>query len=235
MTNETRSSLILFDVDATLITTSRSGMVAMEEAGRELFGARFTAADAEFAGRLDPLILADLLRSNGQEASAANLDAMRACYGRHLKRRLEDPSLAQPLPGVMELLKRLEARAIAAGLLTGNYPETGRMKLRASGIDPQRFAVQVWGDCSPHDVPCRTHLPAVAMERYRARYGPIEPAQVTIIGDTPHDVAAARAHGCRSLGVATGMHTMEQLRSARADEVLENLAHTSRVEAWLLA
>jgi phosphoglycolate phosphatase len=227
--------LIFFDVDATLITTSRSGILAMESVGRYLFGSRFTTDRTEFAGRLDPLILMDLLRSNDLEVSEANLRAMREGYRRSLAERLKEPGIAAALPGVMSLLEALEAtEGIILGLLTGNYPDTGALKLRACGIDPERFAIQVWGDQSPHVPPCRTHLPAVGMERYRERHGQIEGSRVVVIGDTPHDIACALANGCRSLGVATGSYSEDDLRSAGADLVVPDLSRTVDVVRWLV-
>jgi phosphoglycolate phosphatase len=227
--------LIFFDIDATLITTSRSGMAALGDAGRELFGAGFEIGRTEFAGRLDPVIIADLLRDNAQEVSPDNVTAMRDGYRRHLQQRLKDPALSQPLPGVMPLLERLEAQAgVVLGLLTGNFPDTGAIKLRACGIEPTRFAIHVWGDCTQVHPPCRTHLPAIGIERYRVRFGEIGPEHVTIIGDTPHDIACARANGCRSLGVATGMHSVEQLRDAGADQTACDLSDTAAVLTWLL-
>jgi phosphoglycolate phosphatase len=234
--------LIFFDVDATLITTHRAGVAAMEVAGRELFGDAFTVEKTEFAGRLDPLILVDLLRDNGVEVSAANLRAMRDGYRRHLPGMLRE-RLCRPCPGVPALLdalkeNRLEEPTYAGpvlGLLTGNYADTGQIKLRACGIDPGRFEVHVWGDESPHDPPCRDHLPEIGLSRYRERYGrAIEPTLVTIIGDTPHDIACAKAHGCRSLGVATGVHSVKQLAAAGADRAVQDLSETGAVLEWLL-
>ena len=83
--------------------------------------------------------------------------------------------------------------------------------------------------------PCRTHLPAVGMARYRERHGEIECERVTIIGDTPHDVACAKAHGCRCLGVATGSFSHDDLSRAGADLVLADLSGTKEVVGWLLA
>jgi phosphoglycolate phosphatase len=135
----------------------------------------------------------------------------------------------------MDLLQDLEGRAgVVLGLLTGNFPETGAIKLRACGIDPDRFSLQVWGDQSPHVPPCRTHLPAVGMSRYRETHGEIECGRVTVIGDTPHDVACALANGCRSLGVATGSFSSEELRRAGADHVVSDLSATQEIAAWLL-
>lgn len=228
--------LILFDVDATLITTSRTGIAAMGAAGRALFGDTFDEMRVEYAGRLDPLIIGDLLRAHGREVTPAMVDAFRAGYREHLARLLESPGLARPCPGVLELLAALElAGTHALGLLTGNYPETGAIKLRASGVDPDRFAIQVWASDCEVSPPAREHLPPVGMKRYAARYGrAVNPKDVVIVGDTPHDVSCARAHGCRSLAVATGMFKVDDLRRAGADRVLEDLSNTTEVLAWLM-
>lgn len=237
--------LILFDVDATLITTSRAGIAAMGLAGRERYGPAFDESRVSYAGRLDPLIIADLLRAHAVEVSDEEVSSFRRAYREHLERLLRTPGLAKPCPGVLDLLAALETRGVrggaagegggAMGLLTGNYPETGAIKLRASGVDPDRFIIQVWGCDSPHAPPSREHLPAVGMLRYKARFGrPIDPARVTVIGDTPLDIGCAKAAGCRSLGVATGPFGVEDLHDAGADLALPDLSETSRVLEWLL-
>ena len=228
--------LVFFDIDATLITTGGVGVKAMIDAGRDLYGPSFTADGVPFAGRLDPLILVDLLRLNGQEASRSNLDQFRAVYGKRLPERLV-PGVGRALPGVMDLLTSLErAEALTLGLLTGNFAETGTMKLTACGIDANRFTIRVWGDESPHDPPARDHLPGIGLERYRHLCGhEVDPRHVVVIGDTPHDVACARAHGCRSIGVATGSFTIDALAASGADLVVPSLADTGAIREWILS
>jgi phosphoglycolate phosphatase len=227
--------LILFDIDATLITTSRTGIWAMGEAGRELLGPHFDESVVEYAGRLDPLIIGELLTAHGQAPTPAARETFRQAYKRHLEAKVHLPGLAKACPGVPELLDALAVRAdVTLGLLTGNFPETGAIKLRASGVDPERFSIAAWGNDSPHDPPARDHLPPVAMGRFRAKYGrAIEPERVTIIGDTPHDIRCAHAHGCRALGVATGQFTVEKLVRAGADHAVDDLSDTDEVLAWL--
>lgn len=228
--------LILFDIDLTLISTFGSGMHALEQAGKDLFGASFTIKGVEFAGRLDPLIIDDLLRLNGRAVSAEHREAMRRGYATHLGPRLVQPGVSKPLPGVMALLDRVRSRrGVEIGVLTGNFPETGGMKLRACGIDPGWFNVNAWGDESPHDPPDREHLPPVAMARYRERHGrAIESSRVVVIGDTPHDARCALVNGCRALGVATGLSSIETLRASGFHRVVENLSATDDIESWLL-
>lgn len=228
--------LIFFDIDATLITTGGVGIHAMVDAGRELFGPSFTVEGIPFAGRLDPLILVDMLTRNGCEVSKANLLAMREAYGRHLPGHLARGT-GRSLPGVTPLVSSLSgAEGVVLGLLTGNFAETGLLKLSACGIHTERFTIRVWGDESPHHPPARDHLPGVGLTRYRERFGrEIEPRRVTIIGDTPHDIACAKAHGCRSLGVATGSFTVQALQACGADRVVADLSDTASVQDWLLS
>lgn len=240
--------LILFDIDATMVLTSRSGLWAMERAGRELFGDCFAIGDIEFAGRLDSLIIPELFERCGVAVTASNMAAYGDLYARLLDERLADPAVVKTvLPGVRELLDEIEKRAAAGvdvtlGLLTGNYERTGKAKLAACGIDPGRFAVGAFAeDASPWGVPgrqgSRDDLPPVAMSRYAARFGrAVAPERTVVIGDSPYDVRCAKVNGCRSLAVATGVHTVEQLRGCvpqGADLAVASLADTGRVLEWV--
>lgn len=228
--------LILFDIDLTLISTFGSGMLALEQAGKDLFGPSFSIQGVEFAGRLDPLIIDDLLKKNGQALSKEHREAMRRGYATHLGPRLVRPGVSKPLPGVMALLDRVRSRRdVEIGVLTGNFPETGALKLQACGINPAWFNVNAWGNESPHEPPAREHLPPIAMKRYEVRHRrAIDPARVVVIGDTPHDAHCALVNGCRALGVATGLSSIETLRASGFHRVVENLSETDDIEAWLL-
>lgn len=235
--------LILFDIDATMILTSRSGLWAMERAGQELFGPRFTIGDTEFAGRLDTLIIPEVFARSGVPATDANLDAYRDLYSRILTQRLADSAVTKTvLPGVRELLTEIDDRAargqdVTAGLLTGNYEQTGKAKLHHCGIDPARFAIGAYAEDAvlPHG--SRDDLPPVALDRYRRHTGrDLHPSRVVIIGDSPFDVRCAKVNGCRSLAVATGVHTLNQLRASTPhapDLAVANLADTAAISDWL--
>ncbi|MAY75716.1 MAG: hypothetical protein CMJ31_13560 [Phycisphaerae bacterium] len=227
-----RSVLVLFDVDLTLIDTQGAGRGAMVAAGRAIFGDDFHSEGVPFAGRIDPLILRDLLVANGIAPTPNHAASMRSAYVERLGAMLD--GRVRTLPGAVALLDALDAvEEVTVGVLTGNFEETGGMKLRAAGIDPERFAVQAWGDGSPFDPPAREHLPPVAIERYVALHGR-SPRSVTIVGDTSHDVACAMANGCRSLGVTTGRTSLDELSRAGADRVVEDLSSTEEVMSWLM-
>jgi phosphoglycolate phosphatase len=224
--------LILFDIDGTILLTRGAGIEAMGDAGRELFGEHFTTEGVEFSGRLDTLIWQDLARRNRVSNHEVHHDTFRAAYGRHLTRRLKDGGTARLLPGVQELVTQL-ARIdhVTLGLLTGNYPETGCLKIEAAGLDPDLFAIAAWG-CEGS---CRRDLPLVAMRRHEDATGRAAAGeQVVIIGDTPHDIDCAKHHGCRALGVATGLFSVQSLREAGADLAVERLLPTDEIVRWLL-
>jgi phosphoglycolate phosphatase-like HAD superfamily hydrolase/GNAT superfamily N-acetyltransferase len=226
----TAPALVLFDIDGTLLLTEGAGRKSMREACAELFGPSFEMGDVDVRGRLDPHIWLEIARHNGIDV--AREPDFRVRYSARLERRLAETG-ARALPGVAPLLARLAGRSdLTLGILSGNYPETGRLKLAAAGLDPDRFEVCAWG-C---DAPSRPDLIPVALARYRARAGTSLPGSaISLIGDTPHDVACARAHGCRSLGVATGGYSADDLRRAGADIVLPSLAEIESVESWILA
>ena len=224
--------LILFDIDGTLLLTQKAGMHAMLDGGRELFGDHFTIEGVEFSGRLDPLIWNDLAAKNGVPNHNGEHERFRAVYARHLRRRLNENPTAMLLPGVRSLVDSLRLHAhVTIGLLTGNYPETGRLKIERAGLHPDLFLVAAWGI----DGDSRRDLPPVAIRRYvELTRRSLHAGDVVIIGDTPHDIDCARCHGCRSIGVATGYFSMTQLREAGADLAVENLSEVEEVIAWLL-
>jgi phosphoglycolate phosphatase-like HAD superfamily hydrolase len=224
--------LILFDIDGTILRSQGAGLNAMEQAARELFGEHFSFEGVEVAGRLDTLIWSDAARRNSLEDAAAHHDRFRRRYAELLRDRLANGASLTIMPGVRELIAALRRLPhITLGLLTGNYPETGRLKIEAAGFTFEHFEVNAWGCDGSH----RRDLPPLAIRDYRQLKGrTIEPADVTIIGDTPHDIDCAHAHGCRCLAVATGDFSAAALEESGADRVVRDLSQTDDVCQWLL-
>jgi len=152
---------------------------------------------------------------------------------------LEGNAEATALPGVHDLLAALATPTrqgrVTLALLTGNFEEAGLLKLRRCGIDPGLFAFGVYGDHAPTSPPAREDLVPVGMERAR-RHGRREylPGEFVVIGDTPHDVRCAVVHGGRSLAVATGRSSVEELQVAGADLAVPDLRQTQRLVDWIL-
>jgi len=223
--------LILFDIDGTLLRSQGAGVRAMEQALRSIHGEHASLRGIEVAGRLDVLIWRDARRRLGLDAADEAHGRFRALYAANLRSLFDSGVEARALPGVTEIVNEVhEAADLTLGVLTGNYAETGRLKMRHAGLDPDRFIIDAWGD----EGESRRDLPPVAIRRFEERAGrAIHATDVVIIGDTPHDVDCARHHGCRSIGVATGQFSAEQLRGAGADLAVESLAATGAILSWI--
>jgi phosphoglycolate phosphatase-like HAD superfamily hydrolase len=124
------------------------------------------------------------------------------------------------LPGVVELLDDLSRSAgITVGLLTGNIAGGAAAKMRHFGLD-RHFSVGAYG-CDHAD---RNLLGPVALERAAGHAGrSFSPAETVVIGDTPKDIACARAMGAPCLAVATGRFSVDELRDAGATRVVATL------------
>lgn len=229
--------LILYDIDMTLLKTDHIGIELLRKAGCEHFGEGFDVHTVQFGGCLDQDIIIRMLEHNRVEPTQAAIKAMREGYHAGLKAHHEsNEGWSQPLAGAHELLRATMALDSnpTIGLLTGNFPETGAIKLQGAGFDPDHFEICVWGDDSPHTPPARSHLPPVALERARSHGLTIDdPARVLIIGDTIHDVSCAIDNGMTVLAVATGHHTRAELEAAGAHKVIDDLTDTEGIVSWI--
>jgi phosphoglycolate phosphatase len=223
--------MVLWDVDRTLLTTNGASRRALSDAGGNLFGEKSTLDGIDLLGRLDPAIWRDIARANGLSDVNASENRFRATYLDCLRKQQASQSTIRSLPGVRELVRRLaEIKRITQGILSGNYPEIGRLKVQSAGLNFGQFSICVWGS----DGETRRDLLPVALARYTELTGlPIDAKQVVIIGDTPRDIDCAKAHGCRCLAVATGRSPKEVLEKAGADLVQVDLTDTEKVVDWI--
>lgn len=214
-----RATVVLFDIDGTLITCGGAGRLAFEMAMVEIVG-RNDACDFPFAGSTDRAIARQALLNAGHEPTADLIDALLARYLRHLPTMLERSTGYAVHPGVHELLDAIEGeQGLAIGLGTGNIELGARTKLRPGGLDG-RFAFGGFG-CDHEQRPA---LLETGARRGATRLGASrESCRVIIVGDTVKDVSAALAIGAECIAVATGPQDGETLRAAGAHHVFDDL------------
>jgi phosphoglycolate phosphatase len=209
--------LLLFDIDGTLLRgATAEHRQAIREAVHTVHGVDvpLTGGSLTVAGRTDPEIARAALLAEGVSARRIDerADAVReACAEAYARLCPADLSHAV-VPGVPALLDWLFERCRLA-LLTGNYEAVARLKLARAGIG-RYFPSRQGGFGS--DAEDRTSLPAIARRRAGETGRPYPREQTIVIGDTPRDIACARADLLRCVAVTTGPYRREELRDADA-------------------
>jgi len=206
----------LFDIDGTLLQGAgvEHGQ-ALREASARVHGLPPLNGHVEVAGRTDAAIMRDLVTAAGGEDFDAHWPEVCAAAVAAYE-ELAPPDLSDRLaPGVPELLAALAARPdeFRLALVTGNLEPIAHLKLGRAGIG-HYFARGQGGFGS--DSESRPELPAIA----RARAGDWPRERTVVIGDTPRDIACARADEVRVIAVATGPFAVEEL--ADADAVVDD-------------
>jgi phosphoglycolate phosphatase len=224
--------LVLFDIDGTLVLTGGAGLRAMNRACEDLVGHTRALEGIPVAGRTDRIILADVLDRLGRPLDDGLLAALRDRYLACLEEEIERPGhgVKAVLPGVQALLDRLAARDdVLLGLVTGNFEAGARIKL--GHFDLWRyFRCGAFAD----DAADRNHLVPFAVDRARGcGLRDVPAGHVLVVGDTPHDVACARATGAVAVGVATGPFSTADLEASGADVVFEDLRDAEAFEQLL--
>ncbi len=225
--------LALFDVDGTLVSARGAGRRAMGLALEAVYGVTGPIRGYDFRGKTDPQIVLDLMGAAGLSAARVQ-EGLSRFYDRYvevLRAEIGRMRGVELLPGVAELVRRLSREpGTVVGLLTGNIEAGARIKLEPTGLLPY-FRVGAYG--SDHSE--RAELPAIAVRRARTLAGAaIRADRVVVIGDTPLDIACARAYGARAISVATGGHGLEELAAYHPDFLFADLADVGAVLAALL-
>jgi phosphoglycolate phosphatase-like HAD superfamily hydrolase len=220
--------LLLFDVDGTVLLCRGRGIRAMHRAIELLFGLPAAEPRVLPQGKTDPILFEEVAATHGLSPAQlwAQSETLYATYLEVLAAGLREPGACEPKPGAAPLLAALIARPdVVLGLVTGNLERAARLKLEAVGLD-RYFVDGAFGS----DARRRADLVGLALERFAARERlQFNPERVWVIGDTPDDVASGRAHGTRTLAVATGGFGREELERCGPDIVLDSLADTARV------
>lgn len=225
-------ALILFDIDGTLLLSGRAGLRAMTRAFADTFGVADGFTHASFGGRTDSFLVSQALQAAGLPDSAENHARFREAYLPLLAEEIQHQGTGHKglMPGARELIEALgEHDHLHLALLTGNYREAAEIKLTYFEL----WDYFEWGAFSD-DAADRNALVPIA--RQRAEIYDVPPAaleRVIVIGDTPYDIECARVAGAQSIAVATGGHSVDELRAAGGDVVLADLSDTRKVLALL--
>ncbi len=213
-------ALVLFDIDGTLVR--RAGphhREALVYGIRRVTGLETTTEGIPVQGMLDPDIVRIMMRRAGARASeirealpeiqrAAERFYLRVCPALHDKH----------CPGVEAVLTKLLRRGILLGLVTGNLTRIGWRKLERAGLR-RYFRYGAFGEMAK----TRAGLAKLAIREARQRGWIERGAPISLVGDAPQDIEAARANRIRSISVQTGITPVEELVALAPDVMLRDL------------
>jgi phosphoglycolate phosphatase-like HAD superfamily hydrolase len=216
----------LFDIDGTLMRAGGAGARSLAVVMRARYGVADAARGVNAGGRTDPSIVEEIFaRALGRAPQDGEVDAVIDAYLSELDRALgAAPSPLRVLPGATDVLRWLATCGdVSIAVATGNVRHGARIKLRHAQLH-DHFDLDRTGGYGC-DSAIRAELVARAVERAGAKAGDT----VVVVGDTVHDVTAARAVGALCVAVTTGSDRAETLAAAGPDVVLDGL---EALRAW---
>ncbi len=227
---ERHPTILLFDIDGTLITTGGMGRGAIERAVAEVLGRPSAPFSFSFGGMVDPVIVGQGLSSLGIATTPDLIERILSRYLEVLREEVSRAPVYAVHDGVQQVLDQVSGLAgVAVGLGTGNVEEGARIKLERVGLN-RYFAFGGYGS----DAAERPALIRRGAERGASRLGvPLDECRLVIIGDTPKDIHAAHANGGECVAVSTGGVSSEELRSHSPDFLFASLAEPGALSAIL--
>ena len=210
-------TVLFWDIDGTLLTTARGGMFAWDDGVKEITGKDFQLQQLRVPGLTDYQIAAKTCELLELEPSEQLVE--------RLVRRYEDllPTslprrVGHVLPNVREILEQLRGRGdVRSYLLTGNTRGGAKAKLTHYGLI-DFFPTGAFAEDTRERATIAERALALAREA-----GPVSEHDVFVIGDTPHDIECANAIGVRTIAVATGGYSVDELRAHRPWRLFDEL------------
>ncbi len=217
--------LYLFDIDGTLITSGGAGEASLKEAVHDFCGKEVDFTAVTFAGNTDTGIARHLLRTAGMELTEGNIMGLLNCYLLHLAERISLHD-GQLLSGIIPLLEKMRERSdCVLALLTGNLVAGAKIKLSHYGVW-HYFEFGAFAD-DHHE---RNKLGPVAMARALKLQGKeFPPERIYVIGDTPRDIECGKVFGAKTVAVATGHNSREELATHTPDFLFDDLSDADAI------
>lgn len=196
----------LFDIDGTLLH-AHGGVHndSFSSSVEEVMGHPLSMSGVAVHGSTDTGILREAFR-HAAIADAVwqpRLEEILVCMRKTVRQRREHMSITV-MPGVLSILAYLKERGKLLGVATGNLEQIGWLKIEIAGLRDW-FSFGGFSD----RYPVRADMIANAVGE--ARKLTSAELKVCVVGDTPSDIAAAKANALPTIAVATGTFSYNEL------------------------
>jgi phosphoglycolate phosphatase-like HAD superfamily hydrolase len=220
------NKLALFDIDNTLIRSSKVHRLSFSEGFRKVYGVDTSIDIINHHGMTDQLIIIEVLKKNGlkEKEIKSKLKKCTEVMIDYFNKNIDGEEI-MVLDGVRKLLEELNKHKVLIGVVTGNLEPIARGKLKKAGID-HYFKVGGFGS----DDAKRSNLVRIAIKRAEENFDfRFSRNNVFLFGDAPQDIKAGKEVGVKTIGVTTGIYSKEELEKAGADFILESLKDTDKI------
>lgn len=218
--------LVLFDIDGTLLKGGNTlHKLAFSNAFKKIFDVDASIDIVEHAGKTDQQIIAGVLAKKGIKESA-----VREKIGEIMKEminffedKIEDES-SIVLDGAREFLEYLDSNKVLMGLVTGNLEPIAKGKMERANLNDY-FKVGGFGS----DDENRANLVKIAIKKAEDNFDFKFNNNVFLVGDTPRDILAGKEAGVKTIAVATGNYTEDDLSKEEPSLILKNLTQKEKI------
>jgi len=216
-------TLLLFDIDGTLLLTGGAGKIAFEQAFEEIFEIPKAWRNLDPHGKTDPAIFDEVAqRELSRLLTPGEFDLLMERYEEIFEELIMIAPNFELMPGVMPLLEHLSRdKDLFLALGTGNFERAGRMKLKRGAIEHYFITGGFGNDARERD---KILHAAVTFSEEHARKQ-FEKKNIFVIGDTEYDIAAAKKAGLRSIAVLTNGRTRKDFKKDPPDYILQDLSN----------
>ena len=226
------ATLVLFDIDGTLIEVGKANRKAVVDSLKKVADIDLTLKELaeRFEGTTEYKIFHDKLKEKGffKEEIKERIKKLRNLSFKIYKENLKHEKL-NLLPGVSSLLRTLHENNVKLGIITGNIEEVGWIKLKQHGLD-KYFKIGGFGSDSVERSECLEIAVKRAENYFKTRFD-----KVFVVGDTGRDSDAAKKIGAITIDVATGIKDrFKDLKKANPDYVFENFKNYKKIAEVIL-
>ncbi len=213
--------ILFWDIDGTLLRTDKAGLYAFQQAIEEIWHTQVDFHTIKTSGMTDGFIASEVIRlASGREPAAEEISALVERYEQLLPVHLTKRE-GHLTPSVKEILAYFHNKPdYLSLLLTGNTITGAQAKLSYYGlIDYFDFTTSAFSkNCFN-----RSEVAAQALAAVQNRYPAVPPNNLFVIGDTPHDINCGKGIGAKTIAVATGTYSLQELIAHDPWWAVENL------------
>ena len=210
------TTVLFWDIDGTLLNSNGAGLHALTQAASQMMGRAVDLSGISLAGMTDWAIATEVLEQHRWASGSSEIQTLLGLYCEHLPESLLR-SQGFVLSGVKAILSSLHQRDdVLSLILTGNIATGGWAKLSHYELD-HYFRRGAFCEQSPY----RNDIARQALALAQEALGVVSLEKCFVIGDTPHDVRCGQAIGVKTVGIASGRYSADELTASGSPLVYE--------------